>query len=60
MDVLKRKSEARITMLQHGTRFSCEIYKDCRKKANKICRKNKRQMMKEQIGTIEERNSINE
>jgi hypothetical protein len=60
MDVLKRKNEARITMLQHGTRSNYEIYNDYQKKANKICWKKKREMMKRQIGTIEELNSINE
>jgi hypothetical protein len=46
MDALKRKNEARIIMLQYGTRSNCEIYNDYRKKANKICRKKRREIMK--------------
>jgi hypothetical protein len=45
-EALKKKNEARILMLHHETRSNCEIYNDCRRKANKICRKKKREMKK--------------
>jgi hypothetical protein len=47
-------------MLQYETRSNCEIYNNYRRKANKICWKKKREMMKKQLETSEELNSTNE
>ena len=50
---IQEKNNMRKNMLQRMTRSSKEIYRECRKRANKLCREKKREMLKRQIGSIE-------
>ena len=50
---IQEKNKKREIMLQRMTRWNKEIYREYRRKANKICREKKREMLKRQIESIE-------
>ena len=50
---IQEKNKKREIMLQRMTRRNKEIYREYRRKANKICREKKREMLKIQIESIE-------
>lgn len=56
---VEKKNEARKIKLQHETRSKCEIYNNYRREANRKCRKKKREIINEQLQTIQELNSQN-
>ena len=50
---IQEKNNMRKNRLQRMTRSNKEIYRECRKRANKLCREKKREMLKRQIESIE-------
>jgi vacuolar-type H+-ATPase subunit H len=50
---IQEKNNMRKIMLQRMTRSSKQNYRDCRRRANKICREMKREMLKRQMESIE-------
>jgi len=50
---IQEKNNMRKIMLQRMTRSSKETYREHRRRANKICREKKREMLKRQIESIE-------
>ena len=50
---IQEKNNMRKIMLQKMTRNSKEIYREHRRRANKICREKKREMLKRQTESIE-------
>jgi hypothetical protein len=50
---IQEKNNMRIVMLQRMKRNSNENYREYRKRANKICREKKREMLKRQIESIQ-------
>jgi hypothetical protein len=50
---IQEKTNMRIVMLQRMTRNNKENYREYRKRANKICREKKREMLTRQIESIE-------
>lgn len=60
MRVIDEKNKCRQKMLQRETRSNCEIYKESRRTAHKLCRKKKREMLQRKLKAIEEANEKNE
>ncbi|PSN29855.1 hypothetical protein C0J52_28339 [Blattella germanica] len=59
-EVIRQKNQDRLRVLQKATRQACDKYKESRKKANKIIRKNKKAYLKTEIENIEQLSNQND
>lgn len=48
MEVLSKKNQTKLKILQRDAKQICDIYRKLRKEAKTICHKNKREMMKKE------------
>ena len=58
--MIRQKNQDRLRVLQKATRQACDKYKESRKKANKIIRKNKKAYLKTEIENIEQLSNQND
>jgi hypothetical protein len=58
--VISEKNSARERMLQRETRANCEKYQKLRRKANKICKKKKKEKMRKQLEEVNKFKDQNE
>jgi sorting nexin-29 len=59
-EMIRRKNEARMKMLQRETRNNTEAYKEMRRQANKTCRNKKKALMRAALEEIENLSKQNE
>lgn len=57
---ISEKNKARGKMIQRETRTNCEEYQKKRREANRICRRKKKQELREKLKDIEQYNYQNE
>lgn len=58
--IIQEKNKARKRMIQKETRMNTERYQEMRRKANRVCKKKKREKMKKQLEDIAEYSKQNE